>query len=358
MFPLLINPKSVSYGRCYMKKFWPTIIAIIIVIGVGCFAYPRQETPMVPDLTPPPPSTAVSDLFGVIKEMDSQRNLIKVLLPDGGLEEVIYSSDAPIQASDLGLLIKVSGERELSTRQITAKSLEIIDSPSLFVTSPEPGATVTSPIIVFGFGRVFEQTFSWRILDSHNEIAGQGHAMTSASDLGKFGAFRLEIFLPVLTDKSFTMEIYEASPRDGSELYLVSVPLKLLSTNATTIDVYFSNDQLNSLDDCSLVYPVSRTMAQTSAVGRAALLELLAGPTPKEQAQGYFTQIPSGTSLNSLSITNGSANADFSFPSHSLAGSCRVSAVREQISNTLMQFSSVQSVDILEDGQYPASLEP
>lgn len=339
-----------------MKRLLPTIFAVLIVIGISCFAFPRQETPAIPDLTPPPPSTKVENLFGSIDAVNEEEQVMQVLLPDGGLEEVIYTNQ--ITPAHLGLLAKVSGERDLSNRRITAQKIELIDSPNLFITSPERNATVTSPLIVFGFGRVFEQTFSWRLKDSAGAVVGNGYAMTSARDLGQFGPFRLEIFLPALADKSFTLEIFEASARDGSELDLVSVPLNLLSNDTTTFDIYFSNTQLGSLNDCSRVYPVERTVAKTSAVGRAALLELLAGPTPTETSQGYLTQIPAGTRLNSLSITSDTAAADFFFPIHSIAGSCRVVAISEQINQTLLQFPTVNYVDILENGEFPVSLQP
>ncbi|MBU1705609.1 Gmad2 immunoglobulin-like domain-containing protein, partial [Patescibacteria group bacterium] len=238
-----------------MKRFLPTILAVILVIGASCFVYPRSETPAVPNLTAPAPSTIVEDLFGVIDQINAADRIMRILLPDGGLEEVIFTDQHSIVASDLGLLAHVSGERELSTRQIKADAIQLIGSPNLFITSPEPGAVVTSPIIVFGFGRVFEQTFLWRLKDSSGAVVGHGYAMTSARDLGQFGPFRLEIFPPVLPDKSFTLEIFAASPRDGSEQDLVSVPLHLLSAEATTFNIFLSNPNQGSAHDCSLVYP-------------------------------------------------------------------------------------------------------
>ena len=62
------------------------------------------------------------------------------------------------------------------------------------------------------------------------------------------------------------------------------------SPQTITIKVYFSNSKIGScFDDCAKVYPLTRTIRKTSAVARAALEQLLGGPTEKERAEGYFS---------------------------------------------------------------------
>ena len=341
-----------------MRRFIPTLIVILLVVGFGCFSYPRQSEPPVPNFDDGRDYLFLDNLEGAVVSIDLDNHRANLQFPDGGLEVIILPSDFVLDESLLGQLLNVSGERNPATREITALSAEVLERPNLVVTSPTPEATVTSPLLVFGFGRTFEQTFAWRLRDSTGEIVARGHAMTHAPDMGHYGPFRLEIFLPALNVANFTLEVYEASPKDGSDQDLVSVPLKLLSTATTTLQVYFGQSKQGSLNDCTRVFPVERTVAKTSAVGRAALLELLQGPTAAEIKQGYFTSLPEFVGLNSLALQDGLAVADFDAGLSGVHGSCRVQAVAAQIEETLRQFPTVNEVDITINGETDDVLQP
>ncbi len=127
-----------------------------------------------------------------------------------------------------------------------------------------------------------------------------------------------------------------------------------------TVKAFFSNSEMNpGMLDCKPVYGVDRTIKKTTAVGRAALEELLKGPTEEEKSGKYFTSINSGVSINSLTIENGIAKVDFDKQiEYQLGGSCRVSAIRSQIEETLKQFSTVSSVVISVDGRIEDALQP
>lgn len=128
----------------------------------------------------------------------------------------------------------------------------------------------------------------------------------------------------------------------------------------TTLRVYFGN---RSTDPgslyCERAYPALREVPKTDAPARAALLELLAGPSEAEKAQGFVTGLNSGVTLNSLVITEGVARADFSARlGEGVGGSCLVSAIRAQITETLKQFPSVESVVISIEGESEDILQP
>ena len=103
---------------------------------------------------------------------------------------------------------------------------------------------------------------------------------------------------------------------------------------------------------------MTRTMAQTSAVGRAAMRELLEGPTPAERAQGYFSSLPIGVEMLSLVIGNNEARVDFNEALNRVGGSCRVISIRSQITETLKQFPSVLDVAISVEGNVEEALQP
>lgn len=112
---------------------------------------------------------------------------------------------------------------------------------------------------------------------------------------------------------------------------------------------------------------------RTTEVGTAALQELLWGPTPGNLA-AFTTAIPgpeevlayagrgpdwgNRVTLKKLTIENGVATADFSKEMLAYGGgAARVAAITTQITRTLQQFSSVQQVRILVEGN-PDALQP
>lgn len=126
-----------------------------------------------------------------------------------------------------------------------------------------------------------------------------------------------------------------------------------------TVKVYFANNTLDPEITCQKVFSVTRTIPRTAAVGTEALKELLKGTTDAEEAQGYLTTLPEGVHLTSLTITNGTARADFDAAlEYQIGGSCRVSFIRRQITATLEQFSTVRHVIISIDGRTEDILQP
>ncbi len=95
------------------------------------------------------------------------------------------------------------------------------------------------------------------------------------------------------------------------------------------------------------------------APAEAALRELLEGPTREERDQGLTTEIPEGTRLEKLTINEGTARAAFSEElDKGVAGSMRVTTIREQIERTLLQFPTVERVVIEVDGRVDDVLQP
>jgi germination protein M len=112
--------------------------------------------------------------------------------------------------------------------------------------------------------------------------------------------------------------------------------------------------------------PVNRDVDGTVAVARAAMEQLLGGPTLDEGAHDLRvgtigTQIPEGTTLLGIDIEDGVATVDLSgeFASGDIEGDERESwALRlAQVTYTLTQFPTVESVGFLVDGKPAAAIE-
>jgi germination protein M len=124
---------------------------------------------------------------------------------------------------------------------------------------------------------------------------------------------------------------------------------------------------LGSSDESpAALVPVNREVKATVAVARAAMEQLLAGPTEDERAHDLRvgtigTQIPEGTTLLGIDVESGVATVDLSgaFASGDILGDDRESwAIRlAQVTYTLTQFPTVESVRFIVDGKPAAAIE-
>jgi Immunoglobulin-like domain of bacterial spore germination/Sporulation and spore germination len=89
----------------------------------------------------------------------------------------------------------------------------------------------------------------------------------------------------------------------------------------------------------------------TVSVGRAALDQLLAGPSSAEYAAGLRSQIPAGTQLLGLTISSRTATVDLSSSFVSAAGPSVMPLRIAQVVYTLGQFPTVTGVLFKVDGQ-------
>jgi hypothetical protein len=77
---------------------------------------------------------------------------------------------------------------------------------------------------VLGLARTFEANVVWRVTEGMRTIA-EGHATASEGTSAVWGMYSTQVALPASTGGQVTLEVYEASPRDGTPVGLVAVPL-------------------------------------------------------------------------------------------------------------------------------------
>ncbi|MHB1415973.1 MAG: Gmad2 immunoglobulin-like domain-containing protein [Chloroflexota bacterium] len=232
----------------------------------------------------------------------------------------------------------------------------------IVVAEPRPDQAMQSPLRVAGQARVFEATVRIEVVDAQGKVLYSGFT-TATAGAPETGSFDTEVSFdqPSQAGRGF-VRVFASSPRDGSRIGLVEIPVNLTANGASVgqseplqIQVYFAKMSNNDLN----LVPVSRTVPHTLAVGKTAISELLKGPTEEEQGNGLTTVIPKGTELKSLKIENGTAYADFNATLGAQAsGSLAVATIRRQITLTLQQFSTVQQVVISIDGRSEDILQP
>lgn len=106
-------------------------------------------------------------------------------------------------------------------------SLSPGEKPPIVVRAPSPEDRVSSPVTVAGTADVFEATVSIRILDEGGQELASGFA-TATCGSGCRGRYSTEVFFFVDRRQPGTIEVFEASAEDGSQLFLVSIPVTLM----------------------------------------------------------------------------------------------------------------------------------
>ena len=127
----------------------------------------------------------------------------------------------------------------------------------------------------------------------------------------------------------------------------------------TMVKIFFGNIKEDpEVLNCEKVYSVERKVFENKVMVQA-LEELLKGPTLEEQEKGYLTNINPGVNINSLIVENNIVKVDFDEQlGFQVGGSCRVMAIRSQITGTLVQFPEINDVIISINGRIEDILQP
>jgi hypothetical protein len=211
-------------------------------------------------------------------------------------------------------------------------------------------------VTVAGDARTFEANVQIRV--RNGDGAELAHTFTTARtpDMGVFGPFSAPVRYPEPGTSRGFVEVFESSAKDGSEINMIRIPVVFGAQEWTSVQLCFSPATVGN--DCSETVAITRRIPETPAIGRAALEELLAGPSDQERAGfGVTTTIPSGVTVRSFAIREGVAYADFDRTMEA-GGSCRVTAIRATVTRTLLQFPTVRGVVISVEGNVEGALQP
>ena len=100
-------------------------------------------------------------------------------------------------------------------------------SDRVAVTAPKPAdaANAGQQLQLTGSARVFEANVSWRLLDTSGTAVASGNFNTSLGSSAVWGTFDTLIPLPADVRGNLTLELFEASARDGSPQGVIQIPL-------------------------------------------------------------------------------------------------------------------------------------
>lgn len=262
----------------------------------------------------------------------------------------------------LGAIFLFLGQKNALEEYTSVVEQGGLKSSDVSVTMPRPNDEISSPVEVSGTVKgtwFFEGSFPIRVYDESGAVIGTGLAGTKED-------WMTEDAIPFFSQISFEnpgsgagwIRLSKDNPsglpeHDASEDILVRfVP------DPAHVKVFFQKYNLDSsMDACTEVHESIRIIEKTDGIARAAINELLGGVNGVEADRGFFSNIPEGVVLRDIKIEDGTAYADFNDKLNA-GGSCRVSAIRAQIEETLKQFPTVSGVVISVNGNVDEALQP
>lgn len=93
------------------------------------------------------------------------------------------------------------------------------------VYQPAPNADVARTFHLSGAARAFEATYLWRVRDTNGTVVAGAPGVASIGTSALWGSFDVDVALPASISGNATLEVYQVSPKDGSEVSQVTVPL-------------------------------------------------------------------------------------------------------------------------------------
>ena len=251
-----------------------------------------------------------------------------------------------------------NGNLNVSDR-VQPGQVAVIES-DIIVTKPLSNETVSSPLEISGRAKVSESAVFYRLKDVWDNILIDGFTATSAG-LSEWGSYSAKLEFDLPNSPVGWLEVYGQDQESGQEKNLIRLPIRFKDSNEAKVKVYFNNTEGDpALTDCSKVYSVERKVGYNNILPVSAIGELLIGPSEEDKNNGFVSQIPTeGVTVQNLEIKEGVAYIDFNQAlQQGVAGSCRVIAIRSQITETLKQFEGVKDVVISIDGNTEEILQP
>lgn len=229
------------------------------------------------------------------------------------------------------------------------------------VNSPGIDQNVGPVVILKGKAPFSFNSLSYRVYEDKGALLTEGALNLKKESSSEIGLFENEIRISNPKSDKGRIEIFKVQS-DTSVENKITIPVNFDPEQVQVVKVFFgrTDEMGGNSNDCSLVFPVERFIWKTNAPARAAVEELLSGPTPsEEQSEGYFTSLNKGVSIKGIKIEKNIAYIEFDEQlEFQVGGSCRVSAIRSQIIQTLRQFENVKEVIISINGRTEDILQP
>jgi hypothetical protein len=105
------------------------------------------------------------------------------------------------------------------TADAVVETSSVVNSDNIHIFTPENNEVISGTFFtVTGEGRTFESVVDWRVTDDATSLTQEGFVMADSADIGLFGNFEINIPNLVIGTGSMTVEVFQYSAKDGSEI--------------------------------------------------------------------------------------------------------------------------------------------
>ncbi len=110
--------------------------------------------------------------------------------------------------------------------------IAISDSGNILVSTPRPGDTITTPLLINGLVRAFENRVQVRLKNKTGVEVRKTGFTAKKGEMGTYIALSVDlVFAQPTVPGDGTLEVFTNSAKDGSEIDKVTIPVKF-STKA------------------------------------------------------------------------------------------------------------------------------
>ncbi len=293
-------------------------------------------------------------LFGAIvlgRYLYSEINRLKV-------GDQLLQIDGTVPTSTM-VQVPTSTISEVVVEETSTGSMEF-KSPDNWTSFVLPdGTQLSNPFTFYGTTTAFENSISWRLLDENGVQISIGYTIVNSPDIGIPGPFKVKAFFDTVpATKTGTLQIYEASAKDGETRHVAEAQVSFPTETQITTVFFGNTEKVIEGEECESVYPVER-MTVIGDAAEISIHELLKGPNLLESNSGYYTSLPENIPDPEISYKDDGTHFDFTEAlEYQVGGSCRVGHIRKQIQETFKEATTDESVTISIDGRIDDILQP
>lgn len=106
-----------------------------------------------------------------------------------------------------------------------------LQGPNIIVESPTKNELLSSPIVVSGKARVFENTVNVDVKKEDNEVLISEVVNVHPIPKDSFGEFSVNIYFQFFNTDKGSIDVYSISAKDGSKENLVNIPVRFETTD-------------------------------------------------------------------------------------------------------------------------------
>ncbi len=285
----------------------------------------------------------ISDSLIIISGNEGQFNL--------SLSKDTEFSDDGGNASNASFFFKgVSVEAE--ERGGRAFSVHALSLPKIIISSP---SSFDIPV-----GQLFFNISGKALADSEKIFFALKNRRTSSEyfsnsfvvvdDGTRYGVFSIPVdlstALDILDGDALDMRFF-IKDKDNKETDIFSTALIYHGGLVSRIKIYLGKGK----GSCANTYAVERLVSASRSATRAAIEELIKGPTGKEKAEGYFSNIDPTTRIRSLEPRAENTLLDLDNSILRPAGGCSLSFSKMQIEKSLKENPMVKGIIMTVNGE-------